>query len=77
MWLQGDADNICLLCHEDKRNGQVQELHCSHRFHKEVRHTGFICMKIEMLSTKMHVSDAMPVTFLPDILETNSFDVSS
>ncbi|XP_062412426.1 leukemia NUP98 fusion partner 1 [Sardina pilchardus] len=31
----GDADNVCLLCHEEKRNGQVQELHCSHRFHKE------------------------------------------
>ncbi|XP_041913042.1 leukemia NUP98 fusion partner 1 [Alosa sapidissima] len=35
LWLQGDADNVCLLCHEEKRNGQVQELHCSHRFHKE------------------------------------------
>ncbi|XP_063057619.1 leukemia NUP98 fusion partner 1 [Engraulis encrasicolus] len=31
----GDADNICLLCHEDKRTGPVQELHCSHGFHKE------------------------------------------
>ncbi|KAL2090007.1 hypothetical protein ACEWY4_014695 [Coilia grayii] len=35
LWLQGDADNVCLLCHEDKRTGVVQELHCLHGFHKE------------------------------------------
>ncbi|XP_042561781.1 leukemia NUP98 fusion partner 1 isoform X2 [Clupea harengus] len=31
----GDADNVCLLCHEDKRTGTVHELPCSHRVHKE------------------------------------------
>ncbi|XP_078141799.1 leukemia NUP98 fusion partner 1 [Centroberyx gerrardi] len=32
-----DGDNLCLICHEDMRNsgGGVQELHCTHRFHKE------------------------------------------
>ncbi|KAM4738981.1 leukemia NUP98 fusion partner 1 [Anableps anableps] len=32
-----DKDKMCLTCHEDMcRNGEgVQELHCTHRFHKE------------------------------------------
>ncbi|XP_062280192.1 leukemia NUP98 fusion partner 1 [Scomber scombrus] len=30
-------DKLCLICHEDmrKNGGTVQELHCTHRFHKE------------------------------------------
>ncbi|XP_034439176.1 leukemia NUP98 fusion partner 1 isoform X1 [Hippoglossus hippoglossus] len=33
--LNGD-ERLCLICHEDMRtNGGVQELHCTHRFHKE------------------------------------------
>lgn len=37
---QNDEDKLCLICHEDMRRsgGGVQELHCSHRFHKEVKH---------------------------------------
>ncbi|XP_051754292.1 leukemia NUP98 fusion partner 1 [Ctenopharyngodon idella] len=33
----GDADSICLICHEELRNGRggIQELNCSHHFHKE------------------------------------------
>ncbi|CAK6956189.1 leukemia NUP98 fusion partner 1 isoform X2 [Scomber scombrus] len=33
-------DKLCLICHEDmrKNGGTVQELHCTHRFHKEVKH---------------------------------------
>ncbi|XP_007568513.1 leukemia NUP98 fusion partner 1 isoform X1 [Poecilia latipinna] len=32
-----DKDKMCLICHEDMcKNGEgVQELHCTHRFHKE------------------------------------------
>ncbi|XP_045906281.1 leukemia NUP98 fusion partner 1 [Micropterus dolomieu] len=32
-----DDDRLCLICHEDmqKSGGGVQELHCTHRFHKE------------------------------------------
>eukprot|EP00064_Thunnus_orientalis_P012112 superscaffoldBa00001818_g12146 len=32
-----DDDKLCLICHEDmrKNGGTVQELHCTHRFHKE------------------------------------------
>ncbi|KAM4628981.1 leukemia NUP98 fusion partner 1 [Polymixia lowei] len=30
-----DEDNLCLICHEDMHNWGVQELHCTHRFHKE------------------------------------------
>ncbi|XP_029113857.1 leukemia NUP98 fusion partner 1 [Scleropages formosus] len=32
-----DADNVCLICHNEMRNdgGAVRELHCSHRFHRE------------------------------------------
>ncbi|XP_070764970.1 leukemia NUP98 fusion partner 1 [Enoplosus armatus] len=32
-----DDDRLCLICHEDmlKNGGGVQELHCTHRFHKE------------------------------------------
>nr|XP_033476639.1 leukemia NUP98 fusion partner 1 isoform X1 [Epinephelus lanceolatus] len=31
-----EDDKLCLICHEDmKKNGGVQELHCTHRFHKE------------------------------------------
>ncbi|XP_051233627.1 leukemia NUP98 fusion partner 1 isoform X1 [Dicentrarchus labrax] len=32
-----DDDELCLICHEDMRmsGGGVQELHCTHRFHKE------------------------------------------
>ncbi|KAM7012505.1 leukemia NUP98 fusion partner 1 isoform 1-T1 [Tautogolabrus adspersus] len=32
-----DDDKLCLICHEDIRRsgGGVQELHCTHRFHKE------------------------------------------
>ncbi|XP_073708183.1 uncharacterized protein [Garra rufa] len=34
---KGDADSICLICHEELRNGRsgIQELHCGHHFHKE------------------------------------------
>ncbi|XP_056132788.1 leukemia NUP98 fusion partner 1 [Lampris incognitus] len=44
----GDEDNLCLICHEDLRNGGggVQELHCTHRFHKEYacEMSGSLCM---------------------------------
>ncbi|KAM3619895.1 uncharacterized protein V6R79_015440 [Siganus canaliculatus] len=32
-----EDDKFCLICHEDmrKNGGGTQELHCSHRFHKE------------------------------------------
>ncbi|XP_042367939.1 leukemia NUP98 fusion partner 1 [Plectropomus leopardus] len=32
-----EDDKLCLICHEDMKNngGGVQELHCTHRFHKE------------------------------------------
>ncbi|XP_041863061.1 leukemia NUP98 fusion partner 1 [Melanotaenia boesemani] len=32
-----DEDKLCLICHEDmcKTGGGIQELHCTHRFHKE------------------------------------------
>ncbi|XP_030288301.1 leukemia NUP98 fusion partner 1 isoform X2 [Sparus aurata] len=32
-----EDDKLCLICHEDMRQsgGGVQELHCTHRFHKE------------------------------------------
>ncbi|XP_071343172.1 leukemia NUP98 fusion partner 1 isoform X1 [Trachinotus anak] len=30
-----DDDKLCLICHEDMRKSGVQELHCTHRFHKE------------------------------------------
>ncbi|KPP68669.1 leukemia NUP98 fusion partner 1-like, partial [Scleropages formosus] len=35
--LISDADNVCLICHNEMRNdgGAVRELHCSHRFHRE------------------------------------------
>ncbi|XP_068581566.1 leukemia NUP98 fusion partner 1 [Cebidichthys violaceus] len=35
--LNDDDDKLCLICHDDmkKSGGPVQELHCSHRFHKE------------------------------------------
>ncbi|XP_039503621.1 leukemia NUP98 fusion partner 1 [Pimephales promelas] len=34
----GNADSICLVCHEELRKGRggIQELHCSHHFHKEI-----------------------------------------
>ncbi|XP_053178314.1 leukemia NUP98 fusion partner 1 [Scomber japonicus] len=34
---RADDDKLCLICHEDmrKNGGTVQELHCTHRFHKE------------------------------------------
>ncbi|XP_048055230.1 leukemia NUP98 fusion partner 1 isoform X2 [Megalobrama amblycephala] len=33
----GDSDSICLICHEELRNGRggIQELNCSHHFHEE------------------------------------------
>lgn len=36
---QSDDDKRCLICHDDmcKSAGGVQELHCTHHFHKEVR----------------------------------------
>lgn len=36
--LQNDNNKLCLICHEDirKSGGGVQELLCTHRFHKEV-----------------------------------------
>ncbi|XP_030646912.1 leukemia NUP98 fusion partner 1 [Chanos chanos] len=36
---KGDADNHCLICRDNVRGGGggMQELHCSHRFHKEGR----------------------------------------
>ncbi|XP_051567589.1 uncharacterized protein LOC127448787 [Myxocyprinus asiaticus] len=35
----GDADSICLICHEVlwKERGSVQKLHCAHHFHKEAK----------------------------------------
>ncbi|XP_047442308.1 leukemia NUP98 fusion partner 1 isoform X2 [Mugil cephalus] len=32
-----DSEKLCLICHEEMRNSGwgVQELHCTHRFHKE------------------------------------------
>lgn len=32
-----DADNLCLICHDDLRKGRgpIRELHCSHSFHSE------------------------------------------
>ena len=37
--LQKGNERLCLICHENMRmNGGVQELHCTHRFHKEVQH---------------------------------------
>ncbi|XP_029356423.1 leukemia NUP98 fusion partner 1 isoform X2 [Echeneis naucrates] len=31
-----DDDKLCLICHEEMRkSGGIQELHCTHRFHKE------------------------------------------
>ncbi|XP_068615740.1 leukemia NUP98 fusion partner 1-like [Brachionichthys hirsutus] len=35
-----DDNKLCLVCHEERRKtgGGVQELHCLHRFHKEVKH---------------------------------------
>ncbi|XP_016337355.1 leukemia NUP98 fusion partner 1-like isoform X3 [Sinocyclocheilus anshuiensis] len=36
---KGDADSICLICHEELWNGRggIQELHCGHHFHKEAK----------------------------------------
>ncbi|XP_020487018.1 leukemia NUP98 fusion partner 1 isoform X1 [Labrus bergylta] len=35
-----DEDKLCLICHEDirKSGGGIQELHCTHSFHKEGAH---------------------------------------
>lgn len=45
--LKNINDKLCLICHEEIRNnsGGAQELHCTHRFHKEVKHlvTGTAC----------------------------------
>ncbi|XP_022607190.1 leukemia NUP98 fusion partner 1 isoform X2 [Seriola dumerili] len=56
-----DNDKLCLICHEDlRKSGGVQELHCTHRFHKE-------CMeqwlwKKQMCPTcRVHVSILQPL----------------
>ncbi|XP_051561919.1 leukemia NUP98 fusion partner 1 isoform X1 [Myxocyprinus asiaticus] len=35
----GDADCICLICHENLQKGRsgIQELHCAHPFHKQAK----------------------------------------
>ncbi|KAF7661146.1 hypothetical protein LDENG_00268370 [Lucifuga dentata] len=56
-----DDDKLCLICHEDmcKNGGAVQELHCAHRFHKEVKHLfrasvhPFLCKEIFSSSPSM------------------------
>lgn len=46
---------MCLICHEDKRKngGGVPELHCMHRFHKEVKY------HIQVTTDTLRVSSTM------------------
>lgn len=51
--LKNNDDKLCLICHEKIRrnSGGAQELHCTHRFHKEVRHLvrGTACLLLHAL----------------------------
>ncbi|XP_033863980.3 leukemia NUP98 fusion partner 1-like [Acipenser ruthenus] len=33
---QGENDDPCVICHDDLKSDTVTELHCMHKFHKEV-----------------------------------------
>ncbi|XP_039985642.1 leukemia NUP98 fusion partner 1 isoform X2 [Xiphias gladius] len=56
-----DNNKLCLICHEDMRmNGGVQELHCTHRFHKECMEQ-WLWRKQTCPTCRVHVSMLKPL----------------
>ncbi|XP_016337354.1 leukemia NUP98 fusion partner 1-like isoform X2 [Sinocyclocheilus anshuiensis] len=59
---KGDADSICLICHEELWNGRggIQELHCGHHFHKECIEK-WLWQKQSCPSCRVHVTMPEPL----------------
>ncbi|XP_042273385.1 leukemia NUP98 fusion partner 1 [Thunnus maccoyii] len=59
---RNDDDKLCLICHEDmrKNGGTVQELHCTHRFHKECMEQ-WLWKKQTCPTCRVHVSMPKPL----------------
>ncbi|KTF73393.1 hypothetical protein cypCar_00028324 [Cyprinus carpio] len=59
---KGDADSICLICHEELRNGRggIRELHCGHHFHKECIEK-WLWQKQSCPSCRVHVTMPEPL----------------
>ncbi|RVE74061.1 hypothetical protein OJAV_G00037750 [Oryzias javanicus] len=58
-----DDDKVCLICHEDMRKsggGGVQQLHCTHRFHKECMEQ-WLWKKQTCPTCRVHVSVIKPL----------------
>ncbi|XP_069560032.1 leukemia NUP98 fusion partner 1 [Brachyistius frenatus] len=57
-----EDDKLCLICHEDmrKNGGRVQELHCTHRFHKECMEQ-WLWKKQTCPTCRVHVSMPKPL----------------
>ncbi|XP_028259657.1 leukemia NUP98 fusion partner 1 [Parambassis ranga] len=57
-----DDDKRCLICHDDmcKSAGGVQELHCTHRFHKECM-AQWLWKKQTCPTCRVHVSMTKPL----------------
>ncbi|KAM7388638.1 hypothetical protein PAMP_024800 [Pampus punctatissimus] len=57
-----DDDKLCLICHDDmrKNEGAVQELHCTHRFHKECMEQ-WLWKKQTCPTCRVHVSMPKPL----------------
>nr|XP_019936145.1 PREDICTED: leukemia NUP98 fusion partner 1 [Paralichthys olivaceus] len=54
-------ERLCLICHEDMRkNGGLQELHCTHRFHKECMEQ-WLWKKQTCPTCRVHVSIPQPL----------------
>ncbi|KAM9358007.1 leukemia NUP98 fusion partner 1 [Symphorus nematophorus] len=57
-----DDTQLCLICHEDmrKNGGGIQELHCTHRFHKECMEQ-WLWRKQMCPTCRVHVSMLKPL----------------
>ena len=63
LWvLQNESDSVCLICAEELRSGRtgVLEVHCKHRFHREVKHLQLLPRMLHLLPTSMLCLSQIP-----------------
>lgn len=46
--LKDEDEDPCVICHDDLHTGSIWELHCMHRFHKEVQ---YVCTHTTLVNT--------------------------